>query len=60
MTNSLATLLDDLGASPASAGLPNLTTAREATNGAPCLGLAMLAAGTLWAGLGYTMAFLFA
>jgi hypothetical protein len=60
MTNSLATLLDDLGASSASAGIPNLTTPREATNGAPCLGLAMLTAGALWVGLGYTAAFLFA
>ena len=37
-----------------------LTTARDAVNGAPCLGLAVLAAGALWAGLGSALALLLA
>jgi hypothetical protein len=37
-----------------------VTTARDGTNGAPCLGLALLAAGALWAGLGSTVALLLA
>ncbi len=46
---------------PADAGSTRLLTpARDGTNGAPCLGLAVLAAGTLWAGLGSALALLLA
>jgi hypothetical protein len=35
-----------------------VTTERERTNGAPCLGLMLVAAVTLWLGLGSGVAFL--
>jgi hypothetical protein len=35
-----------------------MTTERECTNNAPCLGLALIAAVTLWLGLGSGVAFL--
>ena len=35
-------------------------TPREATNGAPCLGLALAAGGALWAALGAALALLLA
>ena len=57
-TLAAAVPLLDLGASPVRAG--RVTTGREATNGAPCLGFAALAACALWAGLGSTLALLLA
>ena len=39
--------------------LPVLTL-RERTNGAPCLGLALMAGGLAWAGLGSALALLLA
>lgn len=35
-----------------------VTTTRDRTNGAPCLGVAVLAASALWLGLGSSLAFL--
>ena len=36
----------------------SVCTPRELTNGAPCLGLTIAAAGVVWAGLGSALAFL--
>ena len=36
----------------------SIGTPRELTNGAPCLGLTIAAAGMVWAGLGSALAFL--
>ena len=58
MTSSSTPSLDGRGGSPVSEPALRLTTARHVTNGAPCLGLAVLAAGLLWAGLGSTVALL--
>ncbi len=59
MTSSSSTAsTSDLGTSAVPASLRRLTTARDVTNGAPCLGLAIMAAGALWAGLGSTLALL--
>jgi hypothetical protein len=59
MTSSSSTAsTSDLGTSAVPASLRCLTTARDVTNGAPCLGLAIMAAGALWAGLGSTLALL--
>ena len=60
MTSTSSTVsIKDLGALSIAAIAQRLTTARDVTNGAPCLGLAILAAGALWAGLGSTVALLF-
>jgi hypothetical protein len=40
--------------------VPLPVTSREGVNGAPCLGLAILAAGALWAALGSALALLLA
>jgi hypothetical protein len=53
MTSSAILTLSDLGTPPVSEPTHRrLTTPGETNAGAPCLGLAILAAGALWAGLG--------
>jgi hypothetical protein len=59
MTSSSSTVSpSDLGIPTVTTPARRVTTARDVTNGAPCLGLAIMAAGALWAGLGSTLALL--